>query len=111
MIARPFDVATGATGLVGSRLVSKLTAQGNTVRVLTRNPSAASNKLPYPRVEYYGPSQWASAVQGSDAVINLAGTCSHFRLLLHVQTCSHSRNTLLGTSLGFHNMLVIICWR
>ncbi|BDA50894.1 Epimerase family protein SDR39U1 homolog, chloroplastic [Coccomyxa sp. Obi] len=64
---------TGATGLVGSRLVSKLTAQGNTVRVLTRNPSAASNKLPYPRVEYYGPSQWASAVQGSDAVINLAG--------------------------------------
>ncbi|KAK9907451.1 hypothetical protein WJX75_003998 [Coccomyxa subellipsoidea] len=64
---------TGATGLVGSRLVSKLTSQGNTVRVLTRNPSAASNKLPYPRVEIFGPSQWASAVQGSNAVINLAG--------------------------------------
>ncbi|EIE27150.1 hypothetical protein COCSUDRAFT_11508, partial [Coccomyxa subellipsoidea C-169] len=64
---------TGATGLVGSRLVSKLTAQGHTVRVLTRNPGAATNKLPYPRVEVFGPSQWAGAVQGSNAVINLAG--------------------------------------
>ncbi|CAK0784695.1 hypothetical protein CVIRNUC_007899 [Coccomyxa viridis] len=64
---------TGATGLVGTRLVSKLTAQGHTVRVLTRNPGAAAGKLPYPRVEVYGPERWEEAVKGSTAVINLAG--------------------------------------
>ncbi|CAL5223129.1 g5594 [Coccomyxa viridis] len=64
---------TGATGLVGTRLVSKLTSQGHSVRVLTRNPNAASGKLPYPRVEVFGPSRWNDAVKGSTAVINLAG--------------------------------------
>lgn len=63
----------GATGLVGTRLVSKLTAQGHNVKVLTRNPNAAAGKLPYPRVEVYGPERWSEAVRGSTAVINLAG--------------------------------------
>ena len=58
---------------MGTRLVSKLTAQGHTVRVLTRNPGAAAGKLPYPRVEVYGPERWEEAVKGSTAVINLAG--------------------------------------
>lgn len=64
---------TGATGLVGTRLVSKLTSQGHSVRVLTRNPNAAAGKLPYPRVEVFGPSRWNDAVKGSTVVINLAG--------------------------------------
>ncbi len=58
---------------MGSRLVSKLTSQGHTVRVLTRNPAAAAGRLPYPRVQTYGPAQWAAAIQGATAVINLAG--------------------------------------
>ena len=58
---------------MGTRLVSKLTAQGHTVRVLTRNPGAAAGKLPYPRVEVYGPERWDEAVKGSTVVINLAG--------------------------------------
>ena len=93
---------------MGSRLVSKLTAQGNTVRVLTRNPSAASNKLPYPRVEYYGPSQWASAVQGTDAVINLAGTCPHVNVghALHAVLQSFPRHTLLGFPLSYQGFFV-----
>ena len=68
----------GATGLVGSRLVAKLASQGNTVRVLSRNPDKARNKLQYPRVEFYPFSRMADALKGSDGVINLAGE----RLLL-----------------------------
>ena len=66
----------GATGLVGSRLVAKLASQGNTVRVLSRNPDKARNKLQYPRVEFYPFSRMADALKGSDGVINLAG--EHF---------------------------------
>lgn len=67
----------GATGLVGSRLVSKLTAVGHTVRVLTRDPNAVASKLPYPRVQAFSPSQWASAVRGATTVINLAGVSEY----------------------------------
>lgn len=63
----------GATGLVGSRLVAKLASQGNAVRVLSRNPDKARNKLQYPRVEFYPFSRMADALKGSDGVINLAG--------------------------------------
>ena len=58
---------------MGTRLVSKLTSQGHSVRVLTRNPNAAAGKLPYPRVEVFGPNRWNDAVKGASVVINLAG--------------------------------------
>ncbi len=64
---------TGATGLVGSRLVSKLASQGYKVRVLTRNVSSAQSKMPYPGLTFHAPSKWADAIRGCDAVINLAG--------------------------------------
>ena len=63
----------GATGLVGSKLVSKLTSLGHTVRVLTRNVNKARSKLPYPRVQFYAPSQWEEAVCGTNGLVNLAG--------------------------------------
>ncbi len=65
--------SAGATGLVGSRLVAKLAAQGHTARVLTRNVAAARAKLPFPRTEFFAPSQWGSAVCGASGVVNLAG--------------------------------------
>ncbi|WIA21060.1 hypothetical protein OEZ86_004940 [Tetradesmus obliquus] len=64
---------TGATGLVGSRLAAKLAAQGNKVRVLTRNVSSAKAKLQYPGLEFYSLAQITEAVKGADAVVNLAG--------------------------------------
>ena len=67
-------INTGATGLIGSRLSAKLAAQGNKVRVLTRNTASAKGKLQYPGLEFFAPSQWAEAVKGCDAVVNLAGT-------------------------------------
>lgn len=65
---------TGATGLIGGRLAAKLAAGGNKVRVLTRDVTSARGKLPFPGLEYYAPGQWAEAVKGADAVVNLAGT-------------------------------------
>ncbi len=64
----------GATGLVGSRLAHKLTTQGATVRVLTRDVSRAKSVLPYARIQFFGPSEWATAIQGCTGVVNLAGT-------------------------------------
>jgi hypothetical protein len=63
----------GATGLIGSRLVSKLTSAGHVVYVLTRDPASAPRKLPYPNVRAFAPRDWQSAIASSDAVINLAG--------------------------------------
>ena len=63
----------GATGLVGSRLVSKLSSLGHTVHVLTRNAGKAQSKLSFGKVKTFEPAQWDKAIAGSDAVINLAG--------------------------------------
>ncbi|KAL6764283.1 epimerase family protein slr1223-like protein [Haematococcus lacustris] len=64
---------TGATGLVGSRLVSKLASQGHQVRVLTRDVQAAKGKLPFPGLRFFSQAQWAAAIAGSTGVVNLAG--------------------------------------
>lgn len=63
----------GATGLIGTVLVRQLQAQGYAVRVLARNPVAARAKLPYPGLQFVAPAQWAEAVCGCTAVVNLAG--------------------------------------
>lgn len=72
---------TGATGLVGSRLVEKLNAENNHIIVFTRNLDKAQKVFPnsaFPQVELvqYNPQvsgDWQKAISGCDAVINLAG--------------------------------------
>ena len=88
---RGITLPAGATGLVGSRLVAKLSSLGHTVRVLTRNASAARSKLPYGRVEIFDPSRWAEAVKGSDGVINLAGVQTHLTKATEPCTVSNMR--------------------
>ncbi len=66
---------TGATGLVGSRLVEKLLARGDEVVVFTRN-LAAAQKLSATKVVQYQPLEsgdWQLEISGCDAVVNLAG--------------------------------------
>lgn len=58
---------------MGTRLVSRLTAQGHTVRVLTRDVNRARGQLPYGRLEFFAPSDWGRALAGATAVVNLAG--------------------------------------
>ncbi len=87
---------------MGSRLTSRLVSRGHKVRVLTRDPSSAKAKLPYPGVEVFGKQQWAAAIQGADAVVNLAGepiatrcACARAgvpRRLGCVQTCGTQRH-------------------
>eukprot|EP00884_Botryococcus_braunii_P001121 jgi/Botrbrau1/11009/Bobra.101_1s0007.1 len=64
---------TGATGLVGSRLAHKLTTQGAVVRVLTRDVNRAKSILPYARIQFFSPAEWAAAIRGCTGVVNLAG--------------------------------------
>lgn len=71
---------TGATGLVGSRLVARLNQKGHQILVFTRNPSKArqvfSATFSNLEIVRYTPresGEWQQRVSGCDAVINLAG--------------------------------------
>ena len=72
---------TGATGLVGTRLVSKLKEQNHQIVVFTRNSDKARKIFPstrFPNLEIvrYTPLEsgtWQDKVSGCDAVVNLAG--------------------------------------
>lgn len=76
-------IAVGATGLIGSRLAARLSSQGHTVRVLTRNVNKARNKLQYARLQFYSTQQLQEAVRGADAVINLAGQSCNLQSVAH----------------------------
>ncbi|KAK4424097.1 Epimerase family protein SDR39U1, chloroplastic [Sesamum alatum] len=68
---------TGATGFVGKRLVRRLQADNHRVRVLTRSRSKALSIFPvkdYPGLEIAEEPEWGNCIQGSTAVVNLAGT-------------------------------------
>ncbi|KAI5063105.1 hypothetical protein GOP47_0021652 [Adiantum capillus-veneris] len=68
---------TGATGFIGKTLVQRLLSEGHKVRVLTRSASNAGKTFPasaYPGIEIAEEPQWAKLIQGSTAVVNLAGT-------------------------------------
>lgn len=63
-------VVAGGTGFLGTPLVSQLRAGGTDVSVLTRGP-AAPGQITWSPDGTIGP--WAAAIDGADAVINLAG--------------------------------------
>lgn len=68
-------LVTGATGLVGGRLVPTLLARGESVRVLTRDLASGAAALD-PRallVRWDGVSPPPDALDGVDAVVHLAG--------------------------------------
>ena len=72
---------TGATGLVGSRLVEKLNQEGHQILVFTRNPSKAQKVFPASvfsnlEIVQYTPQEsgeWQKSISGCDGVVNLAG--------------------------------------
>jgi hypothetical protein len=66
---------TGATGLIGSRLVAALKNRGDVVAVLSRDPARATERLGVPAARWdplAGPAP-ADALAGRDGVIHLAG--------------------------------------
>jgi uncharacterized protein len=64
---------TGATGFVGSRLVSRLGDQGHSVTILSYRPDRAKQQFPTATIVDYGGDTWQMALNGCDAVVNLAG--------------------------------------
>lgn len=70
-------VITGATGLIGKKLVTELTNRGDEVIVFSRN--AGNAKSIFPKTiecvewDYLKLDEWKSKIENSDAVIHLAG--------------------------------------
>jgi uncharacterized protein len=65
-------IVSGGSGYIGSALVRHLVARGDEVTVLTRGASKQGNPS---RVSWdpYVVGDWASALDGADAVVHLAG--------------------------------------
>jgi len=66
---------TGATGVIGGALVAELTARGDEVTVLSRNPERAERSLGVEAIGWDPITEPApvEALNGRDAVVNLAG--------------------------------------
>ena len=67
-------LVTGATGLVGSRIVAALLARDTPVRVLTRDPEAATRKLDarVAAIAWGGVTPPPEALADCDGVLHLA---------------------------------------
>ena len=67
-------VLAGASGFLGRPLVGRLSADGHDVVVLTRRPNAAATGHREVAWQPDGTAgRWAEALDGADAVVNLAG--------------------------------------
>ena len=70
-------IITGATGLVGRALSARLISAGHDIVVFSRSPDSARQKVPgaaeYLEWDSQKPGPWDKAVDGTDAVISLAG--------------------------------------
>jgi uncharacterized protein len=64
---------TGATGLIGSRLISALRARGDSVLALSRDPRRASEQLHVEAVRWDPAAPEADALSGLEGIVNLAG--------------------------------------
>ncbi|KAG0502195.1 hypothetical protein HPP92_002267 [Vanilla planifolia] len=67
---------TGATGFIGRRLVQKLLTDDHTVRILTRSRRNAQLVFPvesFPQILIDEEDDWKRCIEGSNAVVNLAG--------------------------------------
>lgn len=68
----------GGTGYIGSRLVTRLIADGHRVKVLTRNREAHRHLLVLPdadlvNADVHDPAELAQHFRGADRVVNLVG--------------------------------------
>lgn len=70
-------VITGGTGLIGQALVNHLAGDGHQVVIVSRNPRQKGplpGNVSFARWDGKTAEGWGSAVDGADAVVNLAGS-------------------------------------
>ncbi|HRQ53433.1 MAG TPA: TIGR01777 family oxidoreductase [Ignavibacteriaceae bacterium] len=71
-------IVTGATGLIGQKLVSALIERGDEVIIFSRDITKAKTIIPnaneYVEWDYIKPELWKTKLDNSDAVVHLAGT-------------------------------------
>ena len=53
-------LVTGATGFIGSRLISALTSRGYSVKAMSRNQKLGSNKVKYVKADVFDEEQLES---------------------------------------------------
>lgn len=93
-------VVSGATGLVGRRLVAALVAAGRPVRILSRDPAQATRSLPDAIAFGWDGRRWPSdALAGADAVIHLSGE-PVFGGLLTAARRARIRESRVGSTLA-----------
>jgi len=70
-------VITGATGSIGRRLVDELVSRGDEVTIFSRKPEEAEKKIAneslFVKWDYLKPDEWKKYLNGTDAVVHLAG--------------------------------------
>lgn len=70
-------VVTGATGLIGKKLVNSLVSRGDYVIVFSRDIEKANSLLPnankFVEWNYKNPEQWQKEINGTDVIVHLAG--------------------------------------
>jgi uncharacterized protein (TIGR01777 family) len=66
-------LVTGATGLVGNRLVAALTTRGDRVVAVSRRPGSDGDRLTHVVADTTRPGPWLDAIRDVDAVVHLAG--------------------------------------
>ncbi len=71
-------IITGATGLIGQKLVSALIHRGDEVIIFSRDIAKAKTIIPnayeYVKWDYLKPELWKAKLENSDAIVHLAGT-------------------------------------
>jgi NAD dependent epimerase/dehydratase family enzyme len=70
-------IVTGATGLIGRKLCSKLSDQWNEIEIFTRNPEKVKKVIgeakEYVNWNYNNPEEWKNYLNETDTVVHLAG--------------------------------------
>jgi uncharacterized protein (TIGR01777 family) len=93
-------VISGGTGFIGTSLVEKLSRGGHTITLLTRNPHAYKPPRSGISVAAWNGRElgdWASHIDGADAVINLAGESIAAKRWSASQKASIRESRVLGT--------------
>ncbi len=93
-------LVTGASGLIGSRVLRALVQRGDSVVAVSRTPRAATPGVDWRVFAGNDPPQWRDAVTGCQAVLNLAGES------LARRWTARLRNTARASRIDFTRNLV-----